>query len=109
MNYFDPSKLNTSIGTVRYFFRGIFAPNNTSLGVAHLDMYDYSGIILGYPSQISGSIITNYSQSLGQYEADVSDAFLLVTGSGILEARMWVDGLGNQSVVKNARLDIEWT
>lgn len=109
MNYFDPSKLNTSIGSVKYFFRGIFAPNNTSLGVAHLDMYDYSGIILGYPSQISGSTITNYSQSLGQYEADVSDAFLLVTGSGILEARMWVDGLGNQSVVKNARLDIEWT
>lgn len=109
MNYFDPSKLNTSIGSVKYFFRGIFAPNNISLGVAHLDMYDYSGIILGYPGQVSGSIITNYSQSLGQYEADVSDAFLLVTGSGILEARMWVDGLGNQSVVKNARLDIEWT
>lgn len=110
MNYFDSTKLNTLLGSQKFFFRSLFATNQTS-SPAYVDLYDFNGIVNGFPGPISGSVLTCSSLNISQQQVDLSSIFTKVTGSGVLEARMWLDPTGSNiaGVVRSVRLDVEWS
>ena len=106
--YFDPSVINTSIGTVRYFFRAIFGPV-LGVGNAYVDLYDYNGIVTGFPAPIAGSVLTASLTQLNRLSVNLTSVFSAVTGSGILIARAWSDPSGsNYCNAGSAALDLEW-
>lgn len=110
INYYDPTKDNTSIGQVRYFFRGLFAPVFGN-GNAYIDLYDYDGIITGVPGPVSGSVLTSSAPStLSKQEVELTNIFQNVTGSGILMARGWSDPSGSNYInVGGVEFDLEWS
>lgn len=109
MAFFDRTKINNTSGPPRFYFRAIFATNQTSTP-AYCEMTDYSGIITGFPGPVAGTVLTSSQLEITQYEVDVTGYFLELTGSGIIETRMWVanSGSGQSGVIKSARLDVEW-
>jgi|SRR5579863_81811 len=109
VNYYDPTIQNTSIGPVRFFLRANFAPV-MSPGNAFVDLYDYNGIVTGFPGPVSGSVLTaSNPSSLTHLSVELTSVFASVTGSGILLARAWVDPSGSNYVnVGGVELDLEW-
>lgn len=103
MTYIDQERL---AGTKNYYFRAILAASTGST-VAYLDLYDYNGIINGTPQPISGSVITGSSTS-STYFSIALPVLTSVTGSGLIEARLWCSPTGtyNQAICKNARLEV---
>jgi hypothetical protein len=103
MTYIDQTRL---AGTKNYYFRAILAASTGST-VAYLDLYDYNGIINGTPQPISGSVITGSSTS-STYFSIALPVLTSVTGSGLIEARLWCTPTGtyNQAICKNAKLEV---
>ena len=104
MDYFDISKVPG--GATSYVFKAILA--TTAGTTAYMDLYDYNGIVSGIPGPISGSVLTGSNQSYTYLTADITTALSAVTGSGIIEARIWCDptGLNLNAISKNAKLEI---
>jgi len=106
--YFDPSVINKGIGTVKYFFRAIFGPV-LNVGSAYVDLYDYGGIVTGFPAPVAGSVLTASLTQLNRLSVDLTSVFASVTGSGILLARAWSDPSGsNYCNAGSAALELEW-
>jgi hypothetical protein len=105
--YFDPAWHGS--GTRTYKFRSILETTDINL-TAYVDIYDLSGIVLGTPIGLTGSIINTNALIPTQVSASVSGIFTTVTGSGILEARLWLGSASstNQATCKGAWLDILW-
>ncbi len=108
MTYLDQALLPT--GTKRFFFRTILAPVSGTT-IAYADLYDYNGIINGVPQPISGSVVTGSSTTFTYFSREITTALGSVTGSGIIEARLWCTPTGsNQSaIIKSAVLEVETT
>lgn len=92
-----------------YYFNAILA--TTSGTVAYLDLYDYNGIVNGTPGPISGSVLTGSSESFTYVQADLTSTFNKVTGSGIIEARIWCSPTGSNlaGICKGINFDIVWS
>lgn len=103
MTYIDQTRL---AGTKNYYFRAILAASTGST-VSYLDLYDYNGIINGTPQPISGSVITGSSTSSTYFSIELP-ILTSVTGSGLIEARLWCTPTGtyNQAICKNAKLEV---
>lgn len=108
MTYLDQTQIAT--GTRRYYFKAILAASTGST-IAYADLYDYNGIINGIPQPISGSVVTGSSATFTYLTKEITTIMSSVTGSGIIEARIWCTptGTNNQSICKNARLEIDVT
>jgi hypothetical protein len=108
-NYFNPTKFNKGIDSIRYFFRSTFAPVFGN-GSAFVDLYDYSGIVTGTPGPISGTVLTSSTpSSLTMQQIEITSLMNTVTGSGIIMARAWCDPSGSNFVnVGSTELVVEW-
>jgi hypothetical protein len=108
--YWDPSKFNTGLFGLNFYFRALFQPVYGT-GNAYVDLYDYNGIINGTPGQVLGSVLTA-SLPTGLQALSVSLTSILseVTGSGIFLARGWADPSGSNFInVGGVELIAEWT
>lgn len=109
--YFNPAIINAFGGTRNYFWRAIVDTSETLVPVA-VDLYDVAGIVRFPPGIITGSIMSSSNLTMTQLQANLTPQLLNVTGSGIIEARLWkvVSGSLTSSVTcRNARLDVEFT
>jgi hypothetical protein len=110
MMYYEPSIINAFSGSKSMYFKAIL--DTAELPVtATLGLYDYNGITNGYPGFITGSIISTSRTSPTYVTANITSQLLGVTGSGILEGRLWrVAGTTLQPTssvyCRNASLDI---
>ena len=104
MDYYDIAKVPPS--ATSYVFKAILA--TTAGTTAYMDLYDYDGIVTGIPGPISGSVLTGSNQSYAYLTADLTPSLSAVTGSGIIEARIWCDptGVSLNAICKNAKLEI---
>jgi hypothetical protein len=104
MDYYDIAKVPPS--ATSYVFKAILA--TTAGTTAYMDLYDYDGIVTGIPGPISGSVLTGSNQSYAYLTADLTPSLSVVTGSGIIEARIWCDptGVSLNAICKNAKLEI---
>jgi hypothetical protein len=108
--YFDPAVINAFVGTKTYMWRVISDVSDIPVAAA-FDLYDVNGIISGIPGIITGSIMSSSNLTLTQVQVNLTSQFASVTGSGILEARLWrssdmsISSTSSVSV-RNARLDI---
>jgi hypothetical protein len=109
MTFYDPTKINNTSGPPAFYFRAIFATNQTTSS-AYVELYDYSGVITGIPGPVAGTVLTSSTVVIGQAQANITSLFNSITASGIFEARAWVQTTGSQEsvVIKSARIDIEW-
>jgi len=114
MCFFNPTIVNGfSFSTARYYFRAILdcVSVDTNLSAA-VDLYDFSGIVRYPPGEIVGSILQTASPTSVQLQAELTSLFQSVTGSGLLEARLWRTVSGSLSSIascRNARFDVEFT
>jgi hypothetical protein len=109
MTFFDKSKINSTSGAPSYYFRAIFATNQLTSS-AYVELYDYNGLVTGIPGPVIGTVLTSSTVVIGQAQADVTSIFSSLVGSGIFEARAWVQTTGSSetATIKSARIDIEW-
>lgn len=107
MTYINQTAVDPSANS--YYFNAILAC--TAGTVAYVDLYDYNGIVNGSPGPISGSVLTGSSQSFTYLQADLTSTFNKVTGSGIIEARIWCDPTGPNlaAICKGINFDIVWS
>lgn len=111
MVYYDVNRVAGFIGTRRVFFRAIFdcVSVDTNLSAA-VDINDYNGIFAFPPGPVTASFMSSSNPSAMQYQVDLTQAFQAVTGSGLLEARLWrtVSGsLASSATCRHATLDVE--
>lgn len=109
--YFNPTIINSFSGTRNYFWRAIVDTSEALVSVA-VDLYDIDGIVGFPPGIITGSIMSSSNLMMTQLTANLTSQLQNVTGSGIIEARLWktVSGSLTSSVTcRNARLDVEFT
>jgi hypothetical protein len=109
MAYYDRSTLPT--GTKRYFFRTILAVSVSGSTTAYADLYDYNGIINGIPQPISGTVVTGSTGTFVFFSREITTLMSSVTGSGLIEARIWCTPTGSNlsAICKSAALEIEMT
>jgi hypothetical protein len=102
MDFLDISLITGSV----YTFKAILAA--TSGTTAYMDLYDYNGIVNGIPGPISGSVITGSTQTYTYLSKNISTTMSSVTGSGIIEARIWCSPTGSNlnAICKSAKLVI---
>jgi hypothetical protein len=105
MAYLDTSLI--SIGASTFTFKTVLA--KTAGTTAYIDLYDYNGIVTGTPGPISGSVLTGSNESYTYLSVNVT-AMGPITGSGIIEARLWCTPTGTDlnALCKNAKIDITW-
>ena len=87
MLYFRPGIITAFSGSSTFYFRNIVQTSSTDSWVA-MDLYDVNGIVTGIPGIVSGSIMSS-SLETATWKSNVLSALETVTGSGILESRMW--------------------
>lgn len=111
MVYYDFNRVGGFGGTKRIIFNAIFdcISVDTDLSAA-VDINDVNGIIAFPPGQLTASFLSSSNPSAQQYSVDLTQVFQNVTGSGLIEARLWrtVSGsLGSSATCRQARLDVE--
>lgn len=91
------------------FFRAILETTNVS-AFAYIDLYDVNGIVAWPPGVIQASILSCSSLTPVHLESDVTTALSAVTGSGILEARIWLhpSSSGQQITCKGAGIYVQF-
>jgi len=114
MAYFNPQIVQNFGGTSRrYFYRAIVDTTSIEANLsASVDLYDLNGIVTFPPGVITGSIMSSSSGTSVQLQAELTTLLQNVSGSGILEARLWrtVSGtLASSVACRNARLDVEFS
>ena len=57
---------------------------------ASIDLYDADGIIIYPPAQVVGSELSTSGISPTQLSVDLTALFNTITGSGVIEARLWM-------------------
>jgi hypothetical protein len=108
---YNPTIVNSFFGTKTVWWRAIVDTTEPYVS-ASIDIYDISGIAYGVPGIISGSILSSSNVAVTELSVDLTSQLGAVTGSGILEARLWKEPAGTvtSSVsCHNARLDVEFT
>jgi hypothetical protein len=114
MCFFNPVTVQGFGGTSRrYFFRAVLDEFTIETNMsAAIDLNDFNGIVAFPPSTIPGSIMSTSSGTAVQLTAELTSVMQFVTGSGLLEARLWrtVSGsLASLATCRNARLDVEFS
>lgn len=112
MIYFDPALIALYTGSSKqYKYRAVVDCTTSELNQsASVDLYDYNGIVMYPPQYIVNSAISSSSPTSVQVEADLTSVFSAVTGSGLIEARLWKTFSGSAASIvscRNARLDVE--
>jgi hypothetical protein len=111
--YFSPQTV-TAIGVpISYNWRAILDTTTTELNMsAAVDLYDVNGIFAYPPAIITNSTMSSSNPTMTQVSVNLTSVFNAVTGSGIIEARLWrtVSGSTASTVAcRNARLDIVYS
>jgi hypothetical protein len=106
MSYYDQNLISGTINSA--IFRGILAPSTGST-TAYLDLYDYNGIVTGIPNPISGAVMTGSSTTFTLLSVNLTSIFSSLTGSGLLDARIWCTPTGsdNSVICKGAWLEMK--
>jgi hypothetical protein len=109
--YFDPSFISQFLGDPSYKWNVILRTSEPLISAA-IDLYDQNGIINGFPGVMTGSIISSSNQAYTYLESDITNQLLTVTGSGVIETRIWktVSGSVTSSITcANAQIDVEFS
>lgn len=114
MGFFNPTTVASFGGqSRRYFFRAVLDEFTVETNMsAAIDLNDYNGIVSFPPTTIPGSIMSTSSGTSLQLQAELTSLMQFVTGSGLLEARLWRTVSGSLSSIancRNARFDVEFT
>lgn len=104
--YFNPATLNLFSGSKSYVFQAIVDTTETPVS-ASVDLYDVNGIVAWPPGVISNSTMSSSNLSMTIMSATLS-VLNTVTGSGIIEARLWknLSGLTSSVTCRNAVLNV---
>lgn len=110
--YFNPTVISSFPGTKKYWWRAIIDVLSTEPNMsASVDLYDVNGILAFPPGIVADSTLSSSNPTMTQVQIDLTSRLSVVTGSGILEARMWrtVSGSLTSSITcRNARIDVEF-
>jgi len=102
---FDPTVI-ASWGTPSSFtFSAVLAASTS--GTTYADLYDLDGIVAWPPGIIAGSQVSSAAGDQTLVSADITAVMSAVTGSGIIEARLWRSAGAAQCF--NATLDVAFT
>jgi hypothetical protein len=110
--YYNYATLSSVTGSRQVFWRGIIDAFSVDTNLsASVDLYDINGIVAFPPGIISGSTFSSSNPSQTFFSIDMTTALTSVTGSGIIEARLWrtVSGsVASSATCRNARIDVEY-
>lgn len=113
MMFYNPTLMGNFTGQKAFWYRAIVDTLSTEPNMsASVDLYDLNGIVAFPPATINASIMSSSSPTSVQIQVNLTTVMNAITGSGILEARLWrtVSGSLTSSVAcRNARIDVEFT
>lgn len=109
--HFNPTLINAFSGTRTYWWRAIVDSSETPVSAA-VDLYDVEGIVAFPPGIVADSTLSSSNLTMTQIQIDLTTRLQSVTGSGLIEARLWktISGSLTSSVTcRGARIDVEYT
>lgn len=111
--FFNPTLIAKFSGSKRYFYRATVDTIETPVSAA-VDLYDINAIVAFPPAVVVGTIMSSSNLMLSQLQVELTSLLTSVTGSGLLEARLWRTSLATLATTSSitcygARLEVEFT
>lgn len=111
--FFNPTLIGRFSGSRRYFFRATVDSIETPVSAA-VDLYDINAIVAFPPAIVVGTMMSSSNLMLSQLQVELTSLFTTVTGSGLLEARLWRTSTATLATTSSvtcygARFEVEFT